>query len=164
MTTLAARRLALWPAFLIVHLWLAAANVVGNEHPLGDVTLVYKFWMQQGFDAHYWVGIDGAWVYPIVAIVPMLLAWAFGPDAYAFTWLALVTVLDAVAFGYLVGWRGSVRNAARRLVVARLPLSPRTHRAGQDRHGHRAPRDHRGAVRWRVGRGRPAPSSPLRPG
>jgi hypothetical protein len=109
-TTLARRRLALWPAFLIVHLWLGAANVIGNEHPLGDVTLVYKFWVQLGLDSHYWVGIDGAWVYPIVAIVPMLLAWAFGPDAYAFTWLALVTVLDAVAFGYLVGWRGSVRN------------------------------------------------------
>lgn len=101
----------LWSVFLLVHLWLSLANVVGNEHPLGDVTLVYKAWMQQGFDGHYWVGIDGAWVYPIAAIVPMLLAWAFGPDAYAYTWLALVTVLDAVAFGFLVGWRGRIHNA-----------------------------------------------------
>ena len=100
----------LWPAFLLVHLWLALANVVGNEHPLGDVTLVYKAWMQQGFDTGHWVGVDGAWVYPILAIVPMLLAWAFGPDAYAFTWLALVTVLDAVAFGFLIGWRGRIRH------------------------------------------------------
>lgn len=100
----------LWPAFLLVHLWLALANVVGNEHPLGDVTLVYKAWMQQGFDTGHWVGVDGAWVYPILAIVPMLLAWAFGPDAYAYTWLALVTVLDAVAFGFLIGWRGRVRH------------------------------------------------------
>jgi hypothetical protein len=101
---------ALWSGFLLVHLWLSLANVVGNEHPLGDVTLVYKTWMQQGFDGHYWVGVDGAWVYPIVAIVPMLLAWSFGPDSYAYTWLALVTVLDAVAFGFLIGWGRIVRN------------------------------------------------------
>jgi hypothetical protein len=100
----------LWSGFLLVHLWLSLANVVGNEHPLGDVTLVYKTWMQQGFDTGHWVGIDGAWVYPIVAIVPMLLAWAFGPDSYAYTWLALVTVLDAVAFGFLSGWGRKVCN------------------------------------------------------
>ena len=111
MTGPARQRLALWSAFLLAHLWLSVANVVGNEHPLGDVTLVYKVWMQRGFDGHYWVGVDGSWVYPIVAVVPMLLAWAFGPDSYAYTWLALVTVLDAVAFGFLSGWGRSVRNA-----------------------------------------------------
>lgn len=94
----------LWSAFLLVHLWLGLVNIAGNEWPFGDVTVVYKVWMQQGFDTGYWVGIDGGWVYPIVAIVPMLLAWAFGPDSYAYTWLALVTVLDAIAFGFLSGW------------------------------------------------------------
>ncbi|MEO6944252.1 MAG: hypothetical protein ABI053_06035 [Lacisediminihabitans sp.] len=110
MIRLVRHRLALWPVFLLVHLWLSVANIVGNEHPLGDVTLVYKTWMQQGFDTHVWVGIDSAWVYPIVAIVPMLLAWVFGPDAYALTWLAIVTALDAVAFGFLVGWHRNARN------------------------------------------------------
>jgi hypothetical protein len=102
----------LWSAFLLVHLWLGFVNMAGNEWPFGDVTVVYKVWMQQGFDTGYWAGIDGGWVYPIAAIVPMLLAWVFGPDLYAYTWLALVTVLDAIAFGFLSGWGRRVLGGA----------------------------------------------------
>ncbi|MEO7121656.1 MAG: glycosyltransferase family 87 protein [Lacisediminihabitans sp.] len=103
-------RWVLWLGLVVTHAWLSFVNINGHSHPLGDVTLVYLPWMQHGFDSHYWVGIDAPWVYPILALVPMLLAWTFGPDNYAFTWLALVAVLDAVAFGFLIGWRRDVRN------------------------------------------------------
>jgi Glycosyltransferase family 87 len=102
----AAHPATLWAAFALVHAWLCFTNLVGSEYPLGDVTLVYKYWMNQAFTSGYWVGIDGPWVYPIVAIVPMVLARVFGTDNFATTWLAIVIVLDAVAFGYLIGWRG----------------------------------------------------------
>lgn len=109
---LVASRWTLWPALLLVHLWLSFVNLNDNANPLGDVTLVYRTWIQQGFDTQSWVGLDRPWVYPILAIVPMLIAWALGPENYAFTWLALVIALDATAFGFLIGWSGAVRSTA----------------------------------------------------
>lgn len=103
-------RRVLWPGLILTHAWLCFVSLYGDSHPLGDVTLVYLPWMSNGFDAHYWVGLDAPWVYPILAIVPMLLAWSFGPENYALTWLGLVIVLDAVAFGFLIGWTRPVRN------------------------------------------------------
>ena len=93
-----------WGAFVLAHLWLGLLNLYAPGLPLGDVTIVYKFWMEQGFYGDRWVGIDTVWVYPIVAIVPMLAAWAFGPEQYAATWLSLVMILNAVAFGFVTGW------------------------------------------------------------
>lgn len=94
----------LWAAFVLAHLWLGLLNLYAPGLPLGDVTLVYKFWMDQAIVANFWVGIDTVWVYPILAIVPMLAAYAFGPDQYASTWLTIVMLLDAVAFGFVTGW------------------------------------------------------------
>jgi hypothetical protein len=95
---------ALWVGFVLVHAWLYFANNAWTEYPFGDVTVVYKFWIEQGFSTGYWVGIDGPWVYPIVAIVPMLLASLFGLHNFATTWFVIVVVLDAAAFCYLTGW------------------------------------------------------------
>jgi hypothetical protein len=44
--------------------------------------------------------------------VPMILAGIFGFDNYAGTWLALVFVLDCVAFAAIVGWRRPNRPVA----------------------------------------------------
>lgn len=96
--------ITVWAAFVAVHLWLGLANLYAPGLPLGDVTLVYKFWIDQATVAQFWVGIDTVWVYPIVALVPMLLAAAFGPDQYASTWLTMVMLLNAVAFGFVTGW------------------------------------------------------------
>jgi Glycosyltransferase family 87 len=100
----------LWLSFVLAHLWLGMLNLWGPGLPLGDVTLVYKFWIEQATQAHFWVGIDSSWVYPIVALVPMLLAALFGPEFYASTWLSLVMFLDAAAFGILTHWGRSKEN------------------------------------------------------
>lgn len=105
-------RWVLWLVLLLTHAWLCFVSLYRDEHPLGDVTLVYLPWVQHGFDTQHWVGLDSPWVYPILAIVPMLLAFVFGPENYAFAWLGLVIVLDAVAFGFLIGWRRQPRNTA----------------------------------------------------
>jgi hypothetical protein len=96
--------ISVWVAFVLVHLWLGLVNIYGAGLPFGDVTIVYKFWTDEALSAHFWVGIDSVWVYPIVALVPMLIATAFGPDQYGSTWLSMVMILNAVAFGFVTGW------------------------------------------------------------
>jgi len=96
-------RIVLWGAFIIVHLVLGMLGLYGPGLPLGDITLVYRWWVETGLDSGIWVGIDTPWVYPILALVPMLAAYAAGPDLYASTWLSLVMVADAVAFAVLLG-------------------------------------------------------------
>lgn len=95
--------IAAWCGFIAAHFWLGMLNLFADGFPMGDVTL-YRFWSDQAILGHYWVGIDGGWVYPIVAIVPMLAAAAFGPALYASTWLILVMLLDAAAFAVILGW------------------------------------------------------------
>lgn len=95
--------ITVWAGFVLVHLWLGLVNLYAPSAPLGDVSVVYRFWMDQAMQGN-WVGIDTAWVYPIVAIVPMLAALLFGPDQYASTWLSMIMILNAVAFGFVTGW------------------------------------------------------------
>lgn len=95
--------IALWAGFVLAHLWLGMLGLYAPGQPLGDVTGVYRFWIvDYAFAGHGWVGIDTVWVYPIVAIVPMIAAAAFGGDFYASTWLSLVMAVDALAFAVLV--------------------------------------------------------------
>ena len=92
------RLIALAVAFLAVHAVLSVVNVVATQYnPAGDVTGVYRFWVDYWRQSGVLVGIDTAWVYPIGALPPILLAAVFGGDAYLWTWLVLVTLLDAVA-------------------------------------------------------------------
>jgi hypothetical protein len=104
--------LALWAAFVGVHLWLSALNLLGPGVPLGDVTLIYPYWVERGLFDGEWVGITSDWVYPLVALVPMIAAYLFGPDVYAYTWLALVAVLNAGALLAIIGRGDRARNVA----------------------------------------------------
>jgi hypothetical protein len=94
--------ISLWVAFVLVHFVLGMLALYGPGLPLGDVTFVYKFWVEHGLSTGDWVGIDTVWVYPILAIVPMLIAYVFGPDVYAPTWLSMVMVVDAAAFAFIL--------------------------------------------------------------
>lgn len=95
--------IALWAGFVLAHLWLGMLALYAPGQPIGDVTSVYRFWIvDYAFQGHGWVGIDTVWVYPILAIVPMIAAAALGPDLYASTWLSLVMVANAVAFAVIL--------------------------------------------------------------
>jgi hypothetical protein len=107
--TIARSPTALWAAFILTHLWLGYLNFTEPGLPLGDVVIQYKYWAEQADLATYYVGIDNAWVYPIVALVPMVMAATFGFANYAGAWLGLVFVLDLVAFAVMVGWRRPTR-------------------------------------------------------
>ncbi|MEO6532120.1 MAG: glycosyltransferase 87 family protein [Pseudolysinimonas sp.] len=94
----------LWTAFVLVHFWLGLVALYGPGYPLGDVTWVYKFWVEHGLVSGQWVGLQSSWVYPIVALLPMIAAYAFGPALYASTWLSLIMVVDAVAFAVVTAF------------------------------------------------------------
>ncbi|WP_082590133.1 glycosyltransferase 87 family protein [Agromyces sp. Soil535] len=98
-------RAALWLAFAAVHALLVVLNLTAQGGPLYDVTEVYRGWTELAADGIVRMGIDAPWVYPILAFAPMTVSLAFGPDWYGETWLALVTLLDAVAFSILIGTR-----------------------------------------------------------
>lgn len=102
----------LWLAFAAVHLWLGYLNLYGPGLPMGDVTYVYLFWVERGVLGSEWVGIDTSWVYPLLALVPMLAAYIFGPDLYGTTWLTIVMALNAVAFISIIGVEERARRAA----------------------------------------------------
>lgn len=102
----------LWVAFLAVHTLLAVLGLYGYGLPLGDVTIVYTFWVDRFVSDGYLVGVDSAWVYPILAIVPMFAALIAGFENYALAWLGLMTLLNAAAFATLIGWRSPHRNTA----------------------------------------------------
>ena len=102
----------LWSAFVLTHLWLGFLNLTAEGQPLGDVINQYRYWTEQADLTSYYVGIDKSWVYPIVALVPMVIAGIFGFGSYPSTWLWLVFVLDCVAFAALVGWRRPRRTPA----------------------------------------------------
>lgn len=91
---------AVWTAFGLVHLWLAVLGVVVvPAEAFHDVDL-YRWWMYLALEQGHWPVLDDAWVYPVGALVPMLLP-ALGTTlstvGYAVAWCLLVTALDAVA-------------------------------------------------------------------
>jgi hypothetical protein len=102
--TLLRHPFTLWVAFVLVHFWIGALALYGPGYPLGDVTWVYKFWVEHGLTSGQWVGLQTSWVYPIVALLPMIASYAFGPALYASTWLTLIMVVDAAAFAVVMAF------------------------------------------------------------
>ncbi|UNK69665.1 hypothetical protein [Microbacterium sp. H1-D42] len=112
------RTLALWAAFIVAHALVTWLGWVLPNHPMGDVVLVYEPWSAAALSGGGVMGITAAWVYPQLALVPMLLTQllaapltpALGADnAYLIGWAVLITIGDLLAFAVLVG-RGQVRR------------------------------------------------------
>ncbi|GAB3600885.1 hypothetical protein [Microbacterium tumbae] len=129
------RVLPLWAAFAAVHLLVAWLGWVYPSQPMGDVVLVYEPWAASALGGGAIVGITEPWVYPQVALLPMLAAkalsmpftaWLGISGAYLIAWVLLVAVLDAVAFAVLIGRRpaGPRRAAAWFWTAALLLLGP----------------------------------------
>ena len=111
----------LWAAFLAVHVLVAWLGWVYPSQPMGDVVLVYEPWASAALSGGAVVGITESWVYPQLALLPMLLAKVLSlaliplmgaSGAYLVAWAVLVTALDAIAFAVLVGRRPSAPRGA----------------------------------------------------
>lgn len=133
--TTTVRLVALWSAFATVHIAIAVMGWLYPSQPMGDVVLVYEPWSTAALSGGAIVGITESWVYPQLALVPMLLAKVLSApliavvgasEAYLIAWAALVTVLDAIAFAVLLGRASSRprRAAAWFWVAALLLLGP----------------------------------------
>ncbi|MFL2000700.1 hypothetical protein [Microbacterium sp. A1-JK] len=118
---------SIWLWFLGAHVAVVALGFLLWSQPMGDVYNVYEPWSNQALGGGDIVGITAAWVYPQVALVPMLAAHLFSWIAgYTFGWAVLVCVLDAAAFAFLVG-RGRSRarmTGARVWLVLFVLLGP----------------------------------------
>lgn len=119
MTRKKTRSAVLWGAFLAAHVLVAWLGWVLPSQPMGDVTLVYQPWSAAALGGGPVVGITETWVYPQLALVPMLLAQvlavpfttAFGAaGGYLIGWAILVTLCDLLAFGALIGSGGTRRR------------------------------------------------------
>ena len=94
----------LWIAFAVVHVLVAFLGFVQPNQPMGDVYLVYEPWSTWAIEGRAVVGVTESWVYPQLALVPMVLAHAFAWIAgYEVAWAILITLCDAAAFAMLVG-------------------------------------------------------------
>lgn len=107
-----AHAVLLWTAFLAVHVVTAVTGWLYPSQPMGDVVLVYEPWASAAISGGPIVGVTETWVYPQLALLPMLAAKALAAPlvggmgtsaAYLVAWAVLVTVLDALAFAVLVG-------------------------------------------------------------
>lgn len=125
----------LWCAFVVVHVLTAITGWLYPSQPMGDVVLVYEPWATSALTGGAVVGISETWVYPQLALVPMLAAKAMSlpligavgaSSAYLIAWAVLVTALNGVAFGVLVGRAPSRPHqlAAWFWIVALLLLGP----------------------------------------
>ena len=92
----------LWTAFAVVHLgFLAAlAPLILGGGVLSDVNF-YRQWAFDGLREGHWLVLDADWVYPVLALVPMVIAALFGFAAYQFTWFLMFTALNACAVAVL---------------------------------------------------------------
>jgi hypothetical protein len=112
------RPVVLWSAFLLVHAWLGFVGLTHPTLPWGDVTLQYRPWVQNALAGDI-VGVSHPWVYPLVALVPMLAAMVLGPELYGIGWLLVVVVTDAVVLAFLLSRTGqSSRLHSPRIVAA----------------------------------------------
>ncbi|WP_336645174.1 hypothetical protein [Microbacterium sp. USHLN186] len=121
----------LWAAFIAAHAGIAVAGWVLPSQPMGDVVHVYQPWARTALGGGSVVGVTDTWVYPQLALLPMMLtqllstpfAALVGPaPAYLMAWALLVTAGDALALVVLLGRGGGRRRLAAWFWIAALLL------------------------------------------
>jgi hypothetical protein len=90
-----------------VVIWLGFA---GDHAASWDVGQLYRWWAGRALTGEAVPGITEDWIYPALALVPIVTVGALYPLLdYTLGWGLLVTALDAAAFAVLVG-RGRSRG------------------------------------------------------
>lgn len=107
----------LWVAFAVVNVAIAVLGYVLPNDPMGDIGNVYDPWSHAALAGHI-VGVQEQWVYPQLALVPMVLAQLLAgagavPGAYFVAWAVVAVAINAAGFAVLVG-----RGRSRARVIA----------------------------------------------
>jgi hypothetical protein len=89
--------------FAVVHAWAVAAAIGWSSTIYGDVTL-YEWWARHGLTTGEWPVLSYDWVYPVGALVPVVLPALVTSDllGYEVVWTAMIVLLDAAATVVLV--------------------------------------------------------------
>lgn len=104
----------LWAAFFLVSLWpLVSANFIASDDSFGGPVLYHNL-VRRGIDEGVWPVLDESWVYPIGALVPMLVLSLIGTTStYLLAWwgmviainaLTLIVIRDKLRYGYRAAW------------------------------------------------------------
>ena len=98
----------LWAAIIGLHviIFLSFIPTMIAGEVQGDLD-VYRHWAVVGFSFGSWPGIDTVWVYPQVALIPIVLAGLAGSKFYMLLWLCMITALNIGSFAVLIGRRSS---------------------------------------------------------
>ncbi len=102
--------LGMWCVFGSVHLvFLVLAGLLSLRGEAFSDTFIYRIWASIDFDETRVLG-PSPWVYPILALVPMAVAYAFGEGPFLFIWVLMIAGLNTLAVGKLTSW-GKNRQA-----------------------------------------------------
>lgn len=96
--------LAIFGAHVVFFLGLSGTMLRGGVQ--GDLQ-IYRHWAFQGLVHGSWPGVDFAWVYPEVALAPILFAGLWGFGFYLFVWVCMISALNIASFVALIGRRTS---------------------------------------------------------
>lgn len=93
---------ALWLTFGILHLLLLIRVIplIVSGEVLSDINF-YRQWAFDGINHGLWQGISTGWVYPVGALLPLLLAAIFGSFLYQLGWFLLFTALNLLGVWFL---------------------------------------------------------------
>ena len=89
---------------MFVHaVFLLLAGVLAFNGEAFSDTGIYREWASTGFDGDLVSG-PSPWIYPILALIPMAIANAFGEGPFIFVWVLMIAALNTLAVGKLTGW------------------------------------------------------------
>lgn len=109
-----AKLAALWVATVLVHLWLIVeANLSPMTMPFSDVSL-YEYWADNVLRGQGLLGVNVPWVYPFVALGPMLIAKLISANTGMLAgWLILIGLINLISLSVLVGWGRGTKSTFR---------------------------------------------------
>ncbi len=89
---------ALWLTFGVLHLVILAllCPLIFSGQVLSDISY-YRSWAFEGIQHGVWQGITQAWVYPVGALLPIVISAVFGSYLYQLAWFLLFTALNFMA-------------------------------------------------------------------
>ena len=95
----------LWLATILVHLWLIfEADLNPMTMPMSDINL-YEYWANNVLNGQGMLGVNVPWVYPFVALAPILLAKIIGTNNGMLTgWLILICLINLIGVSAVVDW------------------------------------------------------------
>ena len=99
------RLISLWAATAAVHAWLYFEALLNPQTaPFNDVNL-YGYWVDQMNSNSGSLGVSEPWVYPFLALVPMVVAkWIGATSGILLGWIILVGLLHLIALSAVVDW------------------------------------------------------------